>query len=880
MRKCNLFPGFLVVAICLCINLHAADSLQSGSQRTIIPGPEYQAGWVHTFFFGKHWRSLWTTPINVPVLDLKTFAGGLKVLKRGGGYQTKSLHFKGADGRYYKFRSINKDPEKVLPPDVRNTFVADLVQDQISTSHPLSALIAAPLLNAAGVLNTVPIIVVLPDDSELGEFHDEFRGVLGTFAENPKDETEEELVFAGAEKIIKEYKIFEKTEEDNDDQVDQIAYLKARLMDIFLGDWDRHIGQWKWARYSTGIQKMWVPIPRDRDQAFSLYDGFFPWIVAKAVPQIEGFSDTYPQINDLSWSGRHLDRRFLNEVSRAEWDSLATFIQKSLSDSVIESAVHNMPSTWYELEGANLIEALKKRRNRLHLISGEYYELNAAYVSVYASDKEDFAEIDRLENDMVLVSLYKKDKKTEKKKGRPYYQRLFKGKETNEIRIDLLGDNDIAVVRGSVSESILMRIIGGKGKDTFLDSSVVRGFWLGITPIQAAKTATIFYDTGDKTKINLGPSSEICKDKWPDPKPYDPLVDRYNEKYEPQIEDRDYDWKAGAKFNFNSNDGITIGGGPILYKFGFRTVPYVYRLELIGAYITNLKAFSINYTGEFYSVFPEKILFLDIRKAAGNTNFFGYGNETTIEDDRSKSEFYQVRADIFSLITNLQFPVLKPYRFWAGIAINNAEITGKPDSYLDILDPDNIQKRTYYGLNFGFELNTRDHDLVPEKGIYFDLKSFNYPRFMNDAKYYHKLLIDARMFIPNEWLTRSSIALRLMGENLWGNYPLHESAFLGGQNNLRGFQRQRFSGDGLLFGGLELRSYLFPIRVIFPARFGFTAAVETGRVFYKDEDSKIWHPSFGGGLWISFLNRLFTVNLTAVNSKEDLQIYLTTGYMF
>ena len=880
MRKIKLPAILFSVITILSTNLHAGDSLKTGEQVTVIPGSEYAAGWLHRIFFGKHWRDLWTTPLTVPVLDLRSFSGGLKVLKLGGGYQTKSLHFKGNDGKYYKFRSINKDPEKVLPPDVRNTFVADIVQDQISTAHPLSAIIAAPLLNAVGVLNSVPVVVVLPDDPLLGAYRDEFKGLLGTFAENPKDETEEELIFAGAEKIIKEYKIFEKTAEDNDDLVDGIAYLKARLMDIYLGDWDRHVGQWKWARYRDGELKIWQPIPRDRDQAFALYDGLFPWIIAKAVPQIEGFSENYPQINDLSWSGRHLDRRFLAGVSRADWDSLTNHIQHALSDSVITSAVRHMPPSWFEKTGPELIEILKARREKLPSISREFYELNAAYVSIFASDKRDFAEIERLDDDRVQVSLYKISKKANTKAKRPYFKRLFHDDETNEIWIDLLDDDDIAVVRGQAENSILVRIVGGSGKDTLIDSSRVKGFWLGITPFRTYTTSTILYDSGDKTATLLGPSAELCSEKWPEPKSYDPSKDRYNEKYEPQIEDRDYDWKAGARFNFNSNDGLTIGGGPILYKFGFRTIPYIYRMELIGAYVTRLNAFMVNYTGEFYSVFPRKRLFLDIRKTAGNTNFYGYGNESTIDAALAEKDHYLIRADILSIVSNLRYPVLREYQFWAGIAVNNAEITGADGSILDVPDPPNIRRQTYYGLNFGFSLDTRDHEMVPAKGIFIDIKSYNYPRFINNSRHYHKLMIDLRSYLYNNWLTASSLALRINGENLWGKFPLHEAAFLGGQRNLRGFPRERFAGDALLFGSIELRSYLLPLKIIFPGRVGLSAFAETGRVFYAGEKSSVWHPSFGGGIWISFLNRLFTAHVTGAKSNEDLQIYLTTGYMF
>ena len=106
------------------------------------------------------------------------------------------------------------------------------------------------------------------------------------------------------------------------------------------------------------------------------------------------------------------------------------------------------------------------------------------------------------------------------------------------------------------------------------------------------------------------------------------------------------------------------------------------------------------------------------------------------------------------------------------------------------------------------------------------------------------------------------------------------STFLGGRPNLLGYERGRFSGDASLFGAVALRSYLFPIKILIPARAGFSAFAESGRVFYKGENSDKWHPSYGGGAWISCLNRGLTLNLTVAKSAEDTILYFTTGFMF
>ena len=83
-------------------------------------GPQYGAGGLRQLLLGREYRSLWTTPISVEVLDLRTFAGGLRPVSRGGGEETKALLFQGQDGREFLFRSVDKDPSATLPPGCKH----------------------------------------------------------------------------------------------------------------------------------------------------------------------------------------------------------------------------------------------------------------------------------------------------------------------------------------------------------------------------------------------------------------------------------------------------------------------------------------------------------------------------------------------------------------------------------------------------------------------------------------------------------------------------------------------------------------------------------------------------------------------------------------
>jgi hypothetical protein len=52
--------------------------------RRIAIGPQYKAGGLHRSLWGDDYRALWTKPIEVEVLDLATFAGGLTPVTAAG----------------------------------------------------------------------------------------------------------------------------------------------------------------------------------------------------------------------------------------------------------------------------------------------------------------------------------------------------------------------------------------------------------------------------------------------------------------------------------------------------------------------------------------------------------------------------------------------------------------------------------------------------------------------------------------------------------------------------------------------------------------------------------------------------------------------------
>ena len=331
----------------------------------------------HKRMLGENYRKEWASKIKVPVFDIGTEKGGLKILKRGGGHQTISLRLEADNGRQYVLRSMDKTPGLALPPELRRTFIKWIVQDGISASHPYAPFVVPPLAEAAGIYHTNPKVVYIPNDPRFGIYRKDFANTLCLFEERPNDENGVETFFGETDNIISSPDLYEKLRKDNDNTVDQVFVARNRIFDFWLGDWDRHDDQWRWAEYKReGKGKIYKPIPRDRDQVFFIGEGFFKKLASAkwAQPALRGFEDDLKYVPSMGqYRIRFFDRVFLTEVSLEDWVQQAKELQAGLTDDVIENAIRQWPDNIFDLRGEEVIRKLKSRRDNLHRYAKEYY---------------------------------------------------------------------------------------------------------------------------------------------------------------------------------------------------------------------------------------------------------------------------------------------------------------------------------------------------------------------------------------------------------------------------------------------------------------------------------------------------------------------------
>jgi hypothetical protein len=341
-------------------------------------------------FFGRHYRDLWTAPIRVPVLDLARFDGGLEATEEGGGKQTSTLHLDSKNGREWVFRSVDKDARAILPEKLRESFLVGVVNDQTSHAHPGGAIMIPPLATALGVLHATPQLAVMPDDPALGEFREKFAGMLGQIEVLPKDGKDGAPGFAASTKVLKDEEFLPALIEDPSVRIDAEAFLTARLLDFFINDWDRHKGNWRWARLERGGRDRWVPIPRDRDQAFLWFDGLLPSLGRMVAPQLLLLTPEI-QLKGLTINGAELDNTLLAELDRAAWDSVTQSVVQRLTDSVIDAAEATLPQVYRTLRPGEISGMLRLRRDAIPAAAAAFYEQLSSVVDVHGTDQREVA---------------------------------------------------------------------------------------------------------------------------------------------------------------------------------------------------------------------------------------------------------------------------------------------------------------------------------------------------------------------------------------------------------------------------------------------------------------------------------------------------------
>jgi len=834
---------------------------------TIAANPDYAASRTKEFLLGDHYREEWTTPIKVPVLDLATEKGGLIPYRVGGGKQTASLRLRTEEGREYTLRSVNKNPEQVLPENLRETVARDLLQDQISAQHPYGALITPTLSEAAGIFHVNPKLVYIPADPLLGKYLEDFGNTLAILEENPDEDHQDVRSLGYARNLVGTDKVLERRQQDNDNVVDEKSFARARLFDMLIGDWDRHEGQWRWVERKGNGERIFEPVPKDRDVAFFKADGVIPYLFTRkwAIRNFRSFKADVNDVIGLNLTALNNDHTFLAGVTKEEWVRIAEKLRSDLTDAVIDKSVKALPQEVYSLSGPEIATKLKARRELLPQLAADYYTFLSKDVDFAGSDKTEYFTVKRLNDDQTEVEV--RNIKKDGSIGRKVYKRTLLTDETAEIRLYGLGGDDIFEVSGEVNKGILVRIIGGDGHDSISDKSVVRN----------GKSKTLVYDTKTNNFFAFGPET---KDKTADYKEVN-RYDRTNHQI-PYFGPR-------LSFEYNIDDRLYIGGGFVYRTRKFRKDPFAAEHRLLGNYSFTTKAYNLRYTGTYTDVLSDWDLEL---KASINGpqllyNFFGIGNETeadekSVQDYRVRFERYIVSPTFVHEVFHFLKVGIGPHYDQFNVVENNSGSFVREN--VALTDPSSLRTNKYLGVHAFMNVVAVSTPVNPRIGIkWLNEVSFNRQLGFENL-HFTRLSSEVIVYLTPNFPFPLTWAGRIGGAHNFGDYRFYQANTLGGTSNLRGYRITRFAGRSNVYANLEARVQLFRFNVyLFPGTFGVLGLLDHGRVFADEDASKKLfrglHRGVGGGIWVDILKQAVISGTYSYGEKEKL-FNLNFGFLF
>lgn len=808
---------------------------------------KYGLGKFGRFWMGDRYRDDWESEIDVPFLDIDTSYQGLKAFKKGGGKQTVSLKFLSGDGNEYSFRSLDKLAKKSLDFQVQETILSELFQRQVSAQHPYGALTIPYLLDKIDILHSKPLLYRIPDTETLGPFQHEYGGLLGMLELNPKKNKKTKINFANANEILQTNKMLRKQFRNPKHQVDNKEYLRARLFDILVGDWDRHEDNWKWAAFKKNKVVTYRPIPKDRDNVYSKWDGVLPTIADEdfGLFYLEGFDKKIRGFRSLVFQARNLDRLLLNSLELEDYIAEAESIQNKITEEDIRIAIEHLPPASFSVSGEDIIEKLVTRKADLKEYATKFYNLLSKEIVISASSSDDMITISELDNKFLYITVTTNKKSS----SEPIliYERKINPSHTKSIRLyGLTGDDSFNLTElGETDVEIVL--VGGNGKN---DYSIA----------QHSSNVKILDREFDPNDSEL---KAINKNYWND-KLYD--FDHNEVKFNTYL--------PFALLGYNRFLGATLSGQVAWTRRRWDKARFS-STHLVGAKFSSMGDLGFIYNGRWGEVFNSKWdSYLNLELANPNliNAFYGLGSGTQIDRQLEEQDFYLARHNryVFHLGLIRSFWKKSEFSLGAGFGIYNSS----PFDNSILSSSTTIEGArgtlSMIPIHVDFNLDLRDNASYPTSGVQLRLFSHNYLKVRANSDLLGILGSSINYHVSTRTKRKMILSLKAAANKGFGSIPYYLQNSLGSNSGLRGFTGFRFTGESMVYFNSEIKMEIYKnLEASIPITAGLLGFYDRGKVFTSSESNVDYRYGYGAGVYLIPFSRRFIFSVAFSWSEEQ-----------
>lgn len=840
-----------------------SDTLRSPApgqwvSQSIYPADTRTKSKLYNKLWGVHYRVLYTIPVTVPTLYPSRYKGGLDFVRQAPNFH--GLLMKNARNQYVLLRPLGGATsfiesdffrEMYRQKDFKGTYMNSFIGDAYTIINPYTFLVADHLGEASGQISTKSDIYFLPA-----------RAIHDTVADgSPIQNKLVDLIDVPnihRANVHTTADLLDSLRYTKASGVDQALYIRERLLDMVIGDWNKIPENWYWLsagadretgkRTDTlsqkeGVPLTYQPIVIDRNHAFTKVDG----ILFKQMLNVLslGFIIDYDSLlsrkdlKKLNTLGFPLDMAVASQSDEAMWVEQARLLGSQLSDTVIDEAFRRLPAAVREREAEQLKGRLKSRRDQLETIARRYYAQLQRTPVLTGTDQNDRITADYYDADSLRIRMYDAT-------GNTVFDHAYGRPGTGEIWLYGLAGNDTFQVTGDAKKHIPLYLISGKGENTY-DIASGRGVRIYAYPEERDRLDTLSH------------VKKIISD--------DEKVNGYDYR---KIKHHTLSFTPWGIYD--SDKGISLGAFLTYTEYGFKRSPFTYRHRIGYNYLEGFM-----YQGVFPGYDGRHAFYLDATIGAPNnfSNFFGYGNATKGYKDE-KRKYNRVKIRKYALIPSYHLNFHSHHELIFSAAFNMYKAKRMEGRFIaQFFEPDNPVFRMNYFINLGA---TYHYEKAVSRRLPKVEASFTGGWAMN-LKTPHRNFpyTEASLGWNLEIVPRFVWATLLKGKVLYNDkYEFYQAASV----DLRGFRENRFIGQQSYYQYSDFRLDMGKLENPFtPLKYGLFAGFDYGRVWYPGEHSRRWHTSYGGGLWLTILNQ-FTTKYSFFGSTDTFRFMFELGFGF
>jgi len=826
----------------------------------------------YKIIWGERYRKFYGTKVAAPTVKIDTIFGGLTPVRKGGGHQSKSLRLVNPDGKEYVMRALKKSAELYLQSmafkdqyvvgDFEKTYTENLLLDFYTGSHPYAPFTIGALSDALHIYHTNPVLYYVPKQSALKGFNADFGDELYMIEERTSDGHGDLKSFGYSNNLLSTNDLFEKLRKNEKSSVDTQSFLRARLFDMVIADWDRHADQWRWAEFKEKGKKIYKPIPRDRDQVFSIMgDGALMGLLTRTVAPLklmEGFKEEIRNAKGFNTNPFPLDMKLLNETTLEEWLEQTKFIQENLTADAIDNAFAFFPKEVQDETIVELKRVLLARVKKLSNTAKAYYKVLNKYAVIIGTDKDDWFKVERLNNTDTQVKGYRIIKG---EKQRLFFNKKYSSDTTKELWIYGLDDDDYFEVTGQKKSAIKVRIIGGQNSDTY---NIKNGKKVVVYDYKSKKSTI---ENLDKAKTRFVDDYAINN--------YRPLLLKSSVN------------QLIPTIGSNPDDGFKLGFTNVYTFNGFRQNPFTSQHTISGDFYYATSGFDVGYKGEFSNVVGTANLEFETKFTSPNysINFFGFGNESP-NPEKDNLDYNRVKLQTLRFKPSLVWRGELGSKFRTGVSFETIGVEKTKNRFInDIFYPKEGEgmRRSFFGVDAEYTYENRDNEAFPTLGMETSLQigyktnadaaKLNFGYVIPSIAFDYKLVPTGKLVLATKFKAHFNISDK-------DSFEFYQAASIGGVEGLRGFRNQRFTGKKSYYQNLDIRYNFKKMRTgLLPVSLGFYGGFDYGRVWVGNEDSDMWHTSYGGGFFLNGAN-VITANISLFNSLDGVRVSFGVGFAF